>query len=384
MDTERTSSPPGDEIALAASLAPVTSAARTSAESTLSRLRRLHWYKLPLFVVSLFLFVLAITLMKDGARGLAPFVRDRLVVTNFADALGFGWLFAYVIMSGSPVAGAALTFFDAGAISKISAFAMIVGSRMGASFIVLFIGFLYVLRGRNRGTSLAMGLLSLTVAGSIQAVALVIGIALLTFGVLDGIQLGSGGVLGGLMDAILDPISQALAARLPGWALFLVGLGVIMVSFNLFDRCLPTMTLKEGGVGTISQFVYKPWIMFLLGGAVTLISMSVSISLSILVPLSQRGFVRRENVIPYIMGANISTFIDTLLAAVLLRNSEAFTIVLAEMISLAIVCALILLVGYRPYERGVLGFVDWATRDNRNLAIFMLSIFVVPVVLMMF
>ena len=82
-----------------------------------------------------------------------------------------------------------------------------------------------------------------------------------------------------------------------------------------------------------------------------MISMSVSVSLSILVPLSHRGFVRRENVIPYIMGANITTFIDTLLAAVLLDNPQAFTVVLVEMVSITIVSAFILLLVYRPYER---------------------------------
>ncbi|MGH2543497.1 MAG: hypothetical protein ACRDIB_11890, partial [Ardenticatenaceae bacterium] len=270
------------------------------------RWRRLHWYKVPLFVASLFLFVLAITLMKDGAKELGPLVRDRLAVTSFADAMGFGWLFSYVIMSGSPVAATGLALLDAGVVDRLGAYGMIVGSRMGASFIVLFIGFLYVLRGRNRATSLSMGLLSLSVAASIQLLALGIGIFLLRSGVVDHWQLSTGGALTGLADVILDPISQALNARLPGWSLFVIGLGIIMVSFNLFDRSLPEMSLKEGGVGAISQFVYRPWVMFLLGSAITLISMSVSLSLSILVPLSQRGFIRRENIIPYIMGANIT------------------------------------------------------------------------------
>ena len=111
---------------------------------------RIAWRKVGIFVVSLFLFILAITLMKEGARGLAPLVRDSFAVDNPANSLGFGWLFAYVIMSGSPVAAAALTFYDAGIFNQLSAFTMITGSRLGASFIVLFIGFIYVLRGRNR------------------------------------------------------------------------------------------------------------------------------------------------------------------------------------------------------------------------------------------
>ena len=155
------------------------------------------------------------------------------------------------------------------------------------------------------------------------------------------------------------------------------------MSFNLFDRCLPEMSIKESNVGRVSRLVYRPWVMFLLGAGVTMISMSVSVSLAILVPLSHRGFVRRENVIPYIMGANITTFIDTLLAAVLLDNPDAFTVVFVEMLSITIVSAIILLTVYRPYERGMLRWSEWISANGRNLAIFMVTIFVIPIVLLL-
>jgi Na+/phosphate symporter len=345
--------------------------------------RRIPWAKIGLFSLSLFLFILAITLMKEGARSLAPLVRSRFAVSNPANSLGFGWLFAYVIMSGSPVAAAALTFLQAGVLDKLSAFTMITGSRLGASFIVLFIGFIYVLRGRSRRNSLCMGLLSLSVTGTTYLAALLIGCAILRSGAMDHIQMQSGLLLTSLTEIIFDPIITFLEGFLPNWALFLIGLGIIMVSFNLFDRCLPQMSLKESQLGHVSQLVYRPWVMFLLGGAITLVSMSVSVSLSVLIPLSHRGFVRRENVIPYIMGANITTFIDTLLAAVLLNNAQAFTIVLVEMVSITIVSILLLLTVFRRYERAMLNFVGWVTTDNRHLALFMALILIVPFILML-
>jgi sodium-dependent phosphate cotransporter len=344
---------------------------------------RVQPVKIGLFVASLFLFVLAILLMKDGARGLVPLVRDIFPVTNTASSLGFGWLFAYMIMSGSPVAAAALTFFDAGVVDKLGAFAMITGSRLGASFIVLFIGFIYVLRGRDRATSLSMGLLPLTVTGTTYLLALVVGVGMLQTGMLDQVQLRSGTLLNSVVSLIFDPIVNLLAGFLPSWSLFVVGLGIIMLSFNLFDHCLPQMTVKESQVGHVSHLVYRRWVMFALGAAITLISMSVSVSLSILVPLSNRGFIRRENVIPYIMGANITTFIDTLLASVLLDNQMAFTIVLVQMVSITLVSSIILFAAYHRYERGMLDFVTWVTADNRNLALFMISIFVVPLILVL-
>ena len=338
--------------------------------------------KVSLFIASLYLFVMAISLMKDGARAVGPLIQDLFSITNPANSLGFGWLSAYFIMSGSPVAAAALTFYNTGIMDELGTFAMITGSRLGASFIVLFIGFIYVLRGRDRATSLSMGLLSLTVTITTYLPSFLLGALILRSGIFDKWQIQSGKLLQAFFDSAIYPVSGLVTDNFPEWVVFLIGLGIIMISFSLFDKCLPQMALKDSQVGQISRLVYHPLVMFALGASITLISMSVTLSLSILVPLSNRGFVRRENVIPYIMGANITTFIDTLFAAALLDNPSAFTIVLAGMISIAIFSILILLTVYRPYQRMSLDFVDWATSSNRNMVLFMITIFVIPLLLM--
>lgn len=346
------------------------------------RLEHTRLGKIFLFGISLYLFVLAITLMKSGAQGITPLLSSLFKVSSAVNSLGFGWLFAYMIMSGSPVAAAALTFFDAGIISDLGAFMMITGSRLGASLIVILIGFIYVLRGRNRETSLSMGILSFTVTASSYFPGLLLGIFLLRIGFLDHTHLGTGALLNSVFDKIVEPVSDQIVGILPNWMVFLSGILIIILSFNFFDKCLSQMTLKGSQLGWVSRLVYRPGIMFALGAFITLISMSVSISLSLLVPLSQRGFVRRENIIPYIMGANITTFIDTLLASMLLENQSAICIVLVEMVSITIISMIILVVFYSQYQKLLLNFNSWATRSNWNVAISLVVILVVPIVLL--
>jgi Na+/phosphate symporter len=359
------------------------------AEAGSTKIIRVAWWerirvgKLILFLLSLFFFTLAITLMKDSARSLAPLLQRTFSINNTANCLGFGWLFAYVIMSGSPVAAASLAFFDAGMIDQFGAFAMITGSRLGASFIVLFIGFLYVLRGRDRSTSLSMGLLSLTVTITTYIPAFILGIFSLKSGWFGAFQPGSGVLLHSILDLVITPLAEGISWFLPDWLVFFAGLGIILVSFNLFDKCLPQMSLKESQVGQMSRLVYRPIVMFSLGALVTLVSMSVSLSLSILVPMSARGFIRRENVIPYIMGANITTFVDTLLAALLLQNLAAFTIVFVEMLSVMIISVVILLTIYQPYRSGILNSITTITANNKNLAVFMVFILLLPVLMIL-
>lgn len=336
-----------------------------------------------LFLFSVFLFIFALELMKNGARGIAPLIVNLFKVDSISNALGFGWLFAYLVMSGSPVAAAALTFLDAGAVDRLGAFAMISGSRLGAAFIVLFIGFVYILRGHERRSALSIGLLSLIVTASIYLPALVVGGMLLQHRVLDSVQLNRGGTLSSILDQVFTPLIQPLIGVLPGWLIFLVGLGIIILSFYLFDRALPALHLERSSFGQTARLVYRPLSMFALGSILTLLTMSVSLSLSLLVPLSARGYVRRENVIPYIMGANITTFVDTLLAAVLIGNPDAFTVVLVEVLSVAIISLMVLLLFFHNYEQAMLRLVALTANSKRNLAVFIFLIFITPLVLIL-
>jgi sodium-dependent phosphate cotransporter len=92
--------------------------------------------KVVLFLVSISIFILALILVKEGAKPLAPVIRERFSVDSPASALGFGWLSASMVLSGSPIAATALAFLDAHVLSPNETFAMIAGSRLGASFSV--------------------------------------------------------------------------------------------------------------------------------------------------------------------------------------------------------------------------------------------------------
>ena len=335
-----------------------------------------------LFLLCLAMFMVAIELIKNGAAGAAGLIERFLDINSPVNALGFVWFASYLVMSGSPVAAVSVAFLAAGAVDQLAAYAMIVGSRLGASFIVLFVGFMYVLRGHERRSGLSMGLLALVVTASIYLPALLVGGLLLESEALDFVQLGGGAALSSFLEEVTAPIVDIVSGFLPGWGVMLAGLVVLWVSFYLFDRVLPELDLQHSRFSQVARLVYRPLPMFVLGSALTLVTLSVSLSLSLLVPLSARGYIRRENAIPYIMGANITTIVDTLLATVMLGSSDAFAVVLASMVSVMLVSLVVMLLFFRPYERWVLALVQWATSSNRNLALFVFSILVVPAVLM--
>jgi sodium-dependent phosphate cotransporter len=64
-------------------------------------------------------------------------------------------------------------------------------------------------------------------------------------------------------------------------------LDLVTLSFRLFDRAMPQLRLGENTeFGQIPRLIYRLEVMLLMGLAVTLVTMSVSISVGILVPLS--------------------------------------------------------------------------------------------------
>jgi len=285
------------------------------------------------------------------------------------------------VMSGSPVAAISLSLFSGGTISDVESFAMINGSRLGASFIVLFVGFLQYVMHRRSADGLFIGVVALLVAFTLWLPVLPLGIIVLESGWLDGISVGTPGELTSFIDVVYDPIVEEAVDLLPRIVIFALGIAVLLSAFTIFDRALPNLEQPSLRVERIKDWLHRPLAMFALGLAITAMTLSVSISLTLLIPLSLKGYVRRDNIIPYVMGANISTWVDTLVAALLLENPRAFTVVFTEMAVGASFSLAVLVLLYRPYSRIILHLARQVTHTRRGFAVFLGTILLVPLVL---
>jgi Na+/phosphate symporter len=344
----------------------------------------LRWMgRLALLVGGVAVFVLALQLLKHGAEVYGQMLVQWLRMSSTPNALGFGWLLSYVFLSGSPVAAMAVSLFASGSISDLQTFTMITGSRLGASLIVLLTGFVYYVRGYHQKSSLATGILALLTTAAIYVPALLPGFWLLSSGVLRPWQVTATTPLVSWFDQLCAPIINVLDAWLPGWALLLCGIGVLMAAFSLIDRALPTITPEHWSFAHITRVTGHPLALFVLGGLITSMTMSVSVSISVLVPLSARGIIQPRHILPYVMGANITTFIDTLIAALVVGGPAAFTIVLVEVISVTVLSLLVLLFCYRRFERGILRLQAWIIRDGYTLAVFLGALLLLPLLLLL-
>jgi Na+/phosphate symporter len=223
-----------------------------------------------------------------------------------------------------------------------------------------------------------VGVLALSLTAAVYGPAMVLGYGLLKSGILDGIHLTSA-PLQKTIDVIYGPIVDKVAAIIPDPLLLPIGGALIVVALKLLDRLLPEIdeTRRIEGDG---QGIRGRWPMFFMGFFITLVTISVSVALTILVPLTAKGQVSRRQAVPYIMGANVATMIDNLIISIVYGNPVGVQIVLAEFLAVAFVTGLLLAFLYRPIASGVMALDDWVIERGRNLTVFVSILFVLPLI----
>jgi sodium-dependent phosphate cotransporter len=330
------------------------------------------------FLAALFLFILSIQLMKTGAQAIAPRLQGSFPVDNMVSTLGLGWLGAYVVLSGSPVAAAALALENAGATNDLQTFTMLTGSRLGAAFIVLLVGFLYAVRSRNRRDSLGMGVLALSMTAVVYVPAMFLGYATYKAGLFDGITWHASAELTNAIDLVWGPLVNVAERVLPGPLLFPVGLAIILASFKLLDQVLPELDGERHAESRL-DWIRRPWPMFAMGCLAALLTLSVSVALTVLVPLASKGYISRREALPYIAGANATTLADTLVAAMILGDPTGVQVVLAQAVAVLVITLVLLALFYRPLQRAVIALDDWIVATTPRLVVFVAGLFLLPI-----
>ena len=336
-------------------------------------------------IVGLALFVTALGLMKKGSQALIPSLEGSVFTDNSLSTLGLGWLGACLVLSGSPVAASALTLLDGGAIDRSESFTMLVGSRLGAAFVVVVVGVIYAIRGRRTSASsrapISIGILALLTTAVLYIPGAIAGYLLLERGTLDSFNIGTSPEIASATDTLFGWVADLIVEVAPGWTLFPVGLMFLLGGFQLFDRALPVLSgrLEEGGAK--AAWHERKWPMFLVGCGVTMLTLSVSVSLTLLVPLVARGYLRRKNLVPYIAGANITTLADTLVAAILLGNQDAVRVVVAITLTVTVWTLFLLAFFYPLLRRASLGVTNRVLRSKTGMATFAGVLFLVPIAL---
>jgi solute carrier family 34 (sodium-dependent phosphate cotransporter) len=335
---------------------------------------------------ALYLFVGAIQLMKTGAGGLDIFTQGGFLVKNAGSTLGLGWIGAMLTLSGTPPAAAALTLTAAGNISEVQGFTMVTGARLGAAFVVLLVASLYAFRSGagKRLKTVSTAVLALAITAVIYVPGAIIGLLLLESEPFHRVEIGAPPAFTNLVDLMYGWVLTPLETWPPG-ALFAIGFGLLIFSFRVIDAAMPEVT-EDRFRGERLSWLRRKWPMFFLGIVVVILTLSVSVALTVLVPLVAKGYVKREHLIPYIVGADLGTLVDKLLVAFIAGVGAAHPhapvrIILAELVGTGLMGLIIMSLLYMPFRRAVWKFQRQMIKTKPRLAAFTAALFVVPLLI---
>jgi Na+/phosphate symporter len=222
-----------------------------------------------------------------------------------------------------------------------------------------------------------MGVLALSMTAVVYVPAMFLGYATYKAGLFDGITWHASTELTNFIDLVWGPLVDLASRVLPGPFLFPVGLAIILASFKLLDQVLPELDGERQAESRL-DWIRRPWPMFALGCLAALLTLSVSVALTALVPLASKGYLSRREALPYIAGANATTLADTLVAAMILGDPTGVQVVLAQAVAVLVITLALLAVAYRPLQRAVIGLDDWIVATTPRLVVFVGALFLFP------
>lgn len=337
-------------------------------------------------IVAILVFLFSVQLLGTATEAAEPVIKGALgrVVVDGNSAVGLGWLTTYGLTNGSVVAALSLSLLRSGIVTVSETFLLIAGSRLGGAAIVVLVGVLDYLQerdGRTLSEGTSLGLLTFLVTFTIYVPTTVVGFALLQ-AFREQLLAATGGIDLTLRSlSYIEPITDVVTRALGAGPTLLVALVLLFGSLWLFDHVLERVETE-----TVRTYVFqhfrRRWMAFGLGLTITGVTTSVAFSLGVVVPLYNRGFVRRREIVPYILGANVGTLFDTLVAAFVLETTAGVAVVLLVM-GLATLLTLAVLVGYGPYAAAIDASQDRLLEDRRVFTAFAVLLVAVPSALLL-
>ncbi len=334
--------------------------------------------------IAIFGFILSLQLLGESTQEIAPLLQDFFTafITTELSALGTGWFMAYMVLNGATSAAIGLALFESGLIDFIQVFMVVSGSRLGAAFIVILIGLIEYSKGKSSSLadSCSVGILTFLLTYTIYIPAIILGYLLLGSFEFAFLETSGPTFLSYSLTMVFQPIVDILSENIFAPLLFFLSIILLLFSLKQFDKAFKGIGKEKMRDDYIRFLITSKWIGFLAGAALTLATTSVALSLGIIVPLYNKGYLKREEIIPYILGANVTTMISSIIAAIVLSSLVGMKAVLMLTMTITLV-TLTALIFYNQYFKLIKTMFDSIVLDKRLLYGFTLSLFLLPLIL---
>lgn len=351
----------------------------------------MRYKNLFLVLISFYFFIASIVFIKesimliglDQVQGLVDSVDDTLTGV-FA-----GWFGTALLQSSGAFDSIIIAFVSVGVMPISVAVATIIGAEIGTTVttqLVAVVGYFRQERKRFR----ASFLVAMLHYWYNFCTLLIFFFMEYFFGTFTHIaEVGSSffSKIPGLMEipsifSLITPWVDFVLGYIPAWLGFVAGCGLLLLALKNCEKYLSAAFAGEVSSSLIRSTFGSTSRAFLAGLIFTILVPSTSVMISMLIPLVTTGVIDTRNyILPYILGANIGTVFDVMLAALATGNPAAIGVWLVHL-TINVIGALIFLPLIRPFSSSVNRVNEFLTFSKKRTTIFLVLSNAVPAILL--
>jgi len=337
-------------------------------------------------ILSIYFFISAIVLVKNSAKvvGVALAETIVLIIRDTTSAVFAGWISTAMLHSSGAFDSIICAFTSSGVMPLNLAVATIIGAEIGTTVTPFLISVLERLKGKGESRA-AFNVTMSHVLYNLFTLALFYPMELF-FGTFSKIaEWGSHqfvkitwlNAVPDLLDTITPWVKPLLGYTGP-WA-GLVGGGVLLlVALGAVEKYMTAIFSMPRSWNLIRSTFTRPKRAFLAGFIFTLLVPSTTVMVSLLIPLATSGVIKAEYyILPYILGANIGTVFDVMIAAMATGDPIALGVWLVHL-TINVVGAILFMPILDPFARLTTRVANYISKDPKTTLIITALFHIIP------
>ena len=312
-------------------------------------------------------------LIKESAGAMAEFLAEKIVllIRDTTSGVFAGWLGTALLHSSGAFDSIVVAFVSSGAMPLALAVSTIIGAELGTTVTPFLISVLNQVRGRKHQDA-AFNVTLTHVLYNLFTLAIFYP-AELFFGTFTWIALQGSNIfvkapwlnaIPDLLD-VITPWVPVVLEYIPAWTGLIAGAVMLILALGGVERYMTEVFNMPRSWNLIRATFRKPLRAFLAGFLFTLLIPSTTVMVSLLVPLATSGVIGAEfYILPYILGANIGTVFDVMIAAMATGDPISMGVWLVHL-SVNLLGALIFLPLMKPFSSLVKAGADRVAASPR-------------------
>jgi sodium-dependent phosphate cotransporter len=343
-------------------------------------------------ILAVYFFISGIILVKSAAVIMGEFLAEKIVllIRDTTSGVFAGWIATALLHSSGAFDSIVVAFVSSGVMPLSLAVATIIGAEMGTSVTPFLVSVLGSLRKNERLTA-SFNVTMSHVLYNFFTLLLFYPLEHFT-GIFSTIAWRGSHIFvrASWLKAIPDilkvvtPWVKPLLGIIPAWAGLLLGAALLVIALGAVEKYMTAIFSMPRSWNLIRATFTRPKLAFLAGFLFTLVVPSTTVMVSLLVPLASSGVILADYyILPYILGANIGTVFDVMIAALATGDPISLGVWLVHL-TINLLGALIFFPLMKPFSRLVRWTSQIIAESPKITIILTVVIHLVPILVILF